>query len=171
MKLNTKKLIISAMFAAMVCVATMVIKFQITLGGYVNLGDCMVLLAGWMISPGMAFLAAGIGSAAADAILGYGIYIPATFVIKGLMAVIAGGLFGRLKKVTKPVAARVASALCAEVWMVLGYYLFDGILYGFIPALATLYGNALQGVTGLVLGVIFVNIFVRNKVMDYIKKD
>ena len=171
MKFNTKKLIISAMFAAMVCVATMVIKFQITLGGYVNLGDCMVLLAGWMLSPGMAFLAAGIGSAAADAILGYGIYIPATFVIKGLMAAMAGWLFGRLKKVTKPVAARVASALCAEVWMALGYYLFDGILYGFIPALATFYGNALQGVTGLILGVIFVNIFVKNKVMDYIKKD
>ncbi len=166
MKLNTKKLIISAMFAAMVCVATMVIKFQITLGGYVNLGDCMVLLAGWMLSPGAAFLAAGIGSAAADAILGYAVYIPATFVIKGLMAVIAGGMFKLLNKRTKPVAARIASALCAEVWMVFGYYLFDGVLYGFIPALAGLYGSALQGVAGLVLGVVVVNIFIKNKIMS-----
>lgn len=166
MKFNTKKLIISAMFAAMVCVATMVIKFQITLGGYVNLGDCMVLLAGWMLSPGMAFLAAGIGSAAADAILGYGIYIPATFVIKGLMAVIAGGVFKRLSKRTKPVVARIASALCVEVWMVLGYYIFDGVLYGFVPALAGLYGSAVQGVAGLVLGIVVVNVFIKNKIMN-----
>ncbi len=166
MKSNTKRLIISAMFAAMVCVATLVIKFQIALGGYVNLGDCMVLLAGWMLPPGAALLAAGIGSAAADAILGYAVYIPATFFIKGLMAAIAGGVFKLLSKRTKPVVARTASALCAEVWMILGYYLFDGILYGFIPALATLYGSLIQGVAGLVLGVVVVNVFVKNKILN-----
>ena len=166
MKLNTKKLIMSALFAAMVCVATMAIKFQITLGGYVNLGDCIVLLSGWMLSPGAAFLAAGIGSAAADAILGYGVYIPATFVIKGLMAAIAGCGFRFLSKRTKPMVARIASALCAEVWMILGYYLFDGLLYGFIPALASIYGSVLQGVTGLVLGVVLVNVFVKNKILN-----
>ena len=165
MKLNTKKLITAAMFAAMVCVATMVIKFQIAIGGYVNLGDCIVLLAGWMLPPGAAFLAGGIGSAAADAILGYGVYIPATFLIKGLMAVSAGGVFKLLNKRTKPLVARIASALCAEVWMVLGYYIFDGVLYGFVPALAGLYGSALLGVAGLVLGVVVVNVFVKTKIM------
>ena len=100
----------SAMFAAMVCVATLVIKFQISIGGYINLGDCVVLLAGWMLPPGASFLAAGIGSAAADALLGYAVYIPATFLIKGLMAVIAGCLFRFLTKGKKLVFARIISA-------------------------------------------------------------
>ena len=38
------------------------------------------------------------------------------------------------------------SALVAECAMVLGYFLFDGILYGFATATLSLFGNGMQGV-------------------------
>ena len=86
----TKRIVMAAMLAALTCVATMVIKIPSPLKGYLNLGDCVVLLAGWMLSPVYGFLAAGIGSALADVFSGYVLYAPATFVIKGAMALVEG---------------------------------------------------------------------------------
>ena len=60
---KTRELVKAALFAALACVATMVIKIPSPLGGYLNLGDCVVLAAGWLLAPGYGFLAAGIGSA------------------------------------------------------------------------------------------------------------
>ena len=47
-KSSTKKIVIAALLAALTCVATMIIKIPSPLKGYLNLGDCVVLLSGWM---------------------------------------------------------------------------------------------------------------------------
>lgn len=86
---KTRKIVLAAMLAALCCVATMIIKIPSPLKGYLNLGDCIVLLSGFMLSPVYGFLAAGIGSALADIFSGYVIYAPATFIIKGIMTLIA----------------------------------------------------------------------------------
>ena len=77
-----KKLIMAALFAALACVATMIIKVP-TPGteGYINLGDAIVILCGVILGPVWGFLAAGIGSCLADLIGGYFVYVPITFVI------------------------------------------------------------------------------------------
>ena len=84
---------VAAMLAALACVATMIIKIPTPLKGYVNLGDCVVLLCGSILSPAYAFLAAGIGSGLADVLSGYLVYAPATFAIKGAMALVIVALF------------------------------------------------------------------------------
>ena len=61
-----KKIVFASLMAAMVCVATMIIKVPSPMKGYLNIGDCVVLLCGWMLASGYGFLAAGIGSALAD---------------------------------------------------------------------------------------------------------
>ena len=58
---KTKKLVISALLTALVCVATMIVKIPSPLKGYLNLGDCVVLVSGWLLSPVYGFLAAGLG--------------------------------------------------------------------------------------------------------------
>ena len=68
---TTKRIVTASMLAALVCVATMIIKIPSPLKGYINLGDCVVLLSGWLLSPLYGFLAAGIGSALADVFSGY----------------------------------------------------------------------------------------------------
>ena len=66
MKKNTKNLVFAALLAAVTCVATLVIHTPSPLNGYINLGDCFVLLSGWLLGPVYGFLAAGIGSGLAD---------------------------------------------------------------------------------------------------------
>ena len=87
--MKLKKLMLSALFAALTCVATFVVRIPSPLGGYINLGDCTALLCGWLLGPIYGFLAAGVGSAVADLSAGYVAYAPATFLIKGLVALVA----------------------------------------------------------------------------------
>ena len=155
MQSKTKKIVLAALLASLTCVATMIIKVPSPLKGYVNLGDCIVLLCGWLLSPLYGFLAAGIGSALADIFSGYILYALATFVIKGLMALIAF----LLARKTKKLPLLILSGLTAEVVMVAGYYVFEGFLYGFAPSLVNIPANAVQGIMGLIFGIILVRIF------------
>lgn len=165
-----QKLALSAMLAALACVATMIIKIPSPLKGYVNLGDCIVLLSGWILPPGYGFLAAGVGSALADVFSGYAVYAPATFVIKGLMAVIAYLVFKILTKKMKDFPARLISGTLAEITMILGYFLFEGFMYGFSPSVVNIPANAVQGVAGLVIGIILIKIFQKQNLIKILKR-
>ena len=164
MNTKTKKIVMAALLTALVCIATMIIKIPSPLNGYINLGDCLVLTAGWMLPPAYGFLAAGLGSALADLFSGYVSYAPATFIIKGLMAVIAYYGFKLLSKKIGDTVSRIFSGLSAEIVMVGGYFVFEGFLYGFIPSAVNIPANSVQGVTGLIIGVVLIKIFKKYKI-------
>lgn len=164
MKNTTKKIVMAAMMASLACVATMIIKIPSPLQGYINLGDCIVLLSGFMLSPIYAFLAAGIGSALADILSGYVLYAPITFIIKGAMAIVAFYGFKILSKKCGKPWSRIISGIVAEIIMILGYFVFEGIMYGFAASIVNIPANAVQGAAGLVLGVILAKIFEKSKI-------
>lgn len=155
----TQRIVIAALLAAVTCVVTMIVKIPSPLKGYLNLGDCVVLTAGWMLSPMYGFLAAGLGSALADLFAGYVAYVPATFVIKGAMALVAFYGYKLTHNKLGNLPARIMSGTVAEIIMILGYFLFEGILYGFGPSVVNIPANAVQGVAGLVLGIILMKVF------------
>ena len=166
MKVNTgsQKLVTASLFAALTCIATMVVAIPSPLRGYLNLGDCVVLLAGWMLGSKYGFLAAALGSALADMFAGYIIYAPATFAIKGLMAVIAFSAYTFLHKKMSSGLSRLVSGVAAEVFMVVGYLVFETCLYGFGPSLVNVPANGVQGVAGLVLGLALIKLFGKAKI-------
>lgn len=165
MKTKTQKIVMASLLAALCCVATMIIKIPSPLKGYLNLGDCVVLLSGWILSPLYGFLAAGLGSALADVFSGYVTYAPATFIIKGLMALIAYFVFKILQNKIGNLPSRIISGIVAEVIMVLGYFVFEGFLYGFIPSIVNIPANAMQGLAGIILGIIIIKVFEKNRIM------
>lgn len=154
----------TALLASLTCVATMIIKIPSPLHGYLNLGDAIVLLAGWMFSPLYAFLSAAIGSALADMFSGYFIYAPATFVIKGLMALVAYYGFKALRKTIGDLPSRIVSSIAAEVLMVLGYFVFEGFLYGFAPSVVNIPANGVQGAAGIIIGILLIKFLEKSKI-------
>lgn len=152
----SKQLAFTALFAALCCVGTIVISIPLPFG-YFNVGDVFVLLSGWCLGPLYGSIAAAVGSALADIIGGYPIYAPATFLIKGVDAFIAYMVWVLLKKFIKKESLdflpRLGGAVLGETWMIFGYFLYEGILYGFVAATGTLLGNFLQGIFCLVCGV------------------
>ena len=96
--IKVKKLVFSALMAALVYAATMMIQIPSPMNGYVNLGDCFVLLSGWLLGPWYGAAAAGIGSMLTDLLSGYAHYAPGTLLIKGLDAMAAALIFRALGK-------------------------------------------------------------------------
>ena len=163
MKTKTQKIVMASLLAALCCVATMIIKIPSPLKGYLNLGDCVVLLSGWLLTPAYGFAAAGIGSALADIFSGYIVYAPATFVVKGIMALIAHFCFRCMYNKLGNTPSRIIGGALAEIEMILGYFIFEGFMYGFMPSIVNVPANAVQGVAGLVIGIILVKIFDKTK--------
>ena len=160
----TKRIVVAAVFAALTCIATMIVKIPSPMKGYLNLGDCVVLVAGWMLTPAYGFLAAGLGSALADLLSGYLVYAPATFVIKGTMALVAHFGVKLVRSKNGAVLPCILSGVAAEVVMVLGYLAFESFLYGFVPSLVNVPANGAQGVAGLILGCALTKVFEKGKI-------
>lgn len=143
-------LVLAALMAALCTLLTLVIRIPSPMGGYLNLGDCAVLLSAWLLGPAAGAAAAGLGSALAD-LLGYPLYAPATLVIKALMAAAAGGIFPVLtRKNAHYTAAGLVSGAAAEAIMLGGYLLFEGWVLGMGAAAAlNLPANLIQGALGI----------------------
>ena len=161
-----RKLVISALMAALVCVATMVVRIPTPTNGYVNLGDCFVLLSGWLLGPWWGGAAAGIGSMLTDLFAGYTSFAPGTFLIKGLMAVMAYFLYAAMKKSS---AGAIVSGVAAELWMAGGYFVYEALAlqYG-IGAAVGIPSNLVQGAVGLVVGFILLKIFQKAHIAEKI---
>ena len=103
----------TALFAALACVATMSIRIPTPgTGGYIHPGDAIVILAGIILGPVYGMLAGGIGSALSDLIGGYFVYVPITLVIKGLVALLS--LEVLQISYSSPVDILSASSSCME---------------------------------------------------------
>lgn len=148
-----KKIIMTALLAALSCVATMAIRIPTPgTGGYIHPGDAIVILSGVILGPNFGFLAAGIGSSMADLLGGYFIYVPITFVIKGAVAYLSGHLYHRFGKSRKSRYISVlCGGLCDMVIVATGYFLCETMIYGTGAALASVPANLIQGTGGLIL--------------------
>lgn len=142
-----RRLAMGGVMAALVFVMTYLPKVPVPVtGGYVHLGDGMVFLSAMLLGP-VGVMASAVGSALSDLVGGYITYLIPTFVIKGAMALVAW-------KLHKPGnLLRCALAfLVSELLMVAGYFVFEAVLYG-VPAAAGAIGpNMIQGLAGVVVG-------------------
>ena len=158
---NLKKLILAALFAALSCVATMSIRIPTPgTGGYIHPGDAIVILSGVILGPVWGFLAGGIGSALSDLIGGYFVYVPITFMIKGLVALAAGLLYQKVGKTQKSRYAAVVLGGVADIILVAGgYFVCEYFIYG-AGAAASIPANIIQGIGGLVISCILYPILI-----------
>lgn len=155
-RLWQKKMITGGLFAAIICLLTL-LHVPIPWGqGYIHPGDATIYLGAFILGPLYGALAAGVGSALADLISGYAIYIPVTFIVKALMAVIVGVWIKRLpdmsvKTVLFPLAV-------AAAWMVAGYFIFEMAAFNFGMALTDLPFNLIQGAAGVLIAIPLINL-------------
>ena len=150
-----RKLVLAALFAALCTIMTLVIQVPSPMQGYVNLGDCAVLLSAWVLGPLYGGAAAGVGSMLADLLSGYAHYAPGTFAIKLAMAVVAALLFQALQRRRAPnvLLSQAVSGFAAEIIMVAGYFGYACLWLGKgLAAAAAVYavlsrGHALTHIT------------------------
>lgn len=125
MKISTKRLTYTAMFTALVFLATRFLAFPGPLPpGYINLGDCVIILCAVLMGGQSAGFAGAVGSALADITYPGGIiFAPFTFIVKGLEGFIAGKIAKKDSFVSIIIAAVVGGII-----LVGGYFLAEWLL-------------------------------------------
>ncbi|MDD6251170.1 MAG: TIGR04002 family protein [Oscillospiraceae bacterium] len=158
MNSNLKKIVLSAVFAALIIVTTAYVKIPIGINeGYIHLGDSIIYLAGCLLGP-FAAIAAAIGGAIADILAGAAMWAPGTAVIKALISVpfIIATAFYNKKNVNNRIIhlSTILVTLLSGAITVLGYWLYEGFLYSFASAFASMPFNAIQAVGSAVVFII-----------------
>jgi len=156
---------ITSIFAAIACVLTMIIQIPVpTTAGYINIGDLGVMLAGLIFGPIIGFISGGVGSALADIFLGFPLYAPVTFLVKGLEGFIVGLIANpRIfhgKRTYKDILAVIAGGLL----MVLGYFIVQLLVFGVVAALGEVPGNLFQFTFGAI-GSFFLIVILRISIL------
>ena len=162
------RLTFTALFAAIIMLATM-IAIPIGSSGYLNPGDSMIYAAAWFLGP-LAGVAAAVGSALADVILGYGVYAPATFIIKGLMGLVVGLL---LKRFGKKIVPKILAMSIGGIIMAGGYFTFEYFIMIGKGAVANVPWNLVQAIVGVLIGTLVITALSKikgiNNFMDKLK--
>jgi uncharacterized membrane protein len=173
MRSRLKKILLPALFMALTFAATVVVKIPSPTGGYVNLGDGIILLAAFLLGPLYGSVAGGLGAALADILLGYTAYAPATLIIKALVALIAALTLKALKKALPLPAALLLAGIAGELFMVAGYFAYTGFVLGFgLGALASVPGDCVQAAIGVLASSLLYSRLVKiPHIRDFLGKD
>lgn len=92
---TTIQIAVTAVFTSLVTAATMAFSIYVpTTQGFFNIGETMVYITALLFGPFIGAFAGGVGSMAADLLLGYSQYAPATLFIKAF----EGGIVGLLSR-------------------------------------------------------------------------
>ncbi len=132
------KLVTLAIMTSLTTVTTILIQipFQSTTG-YLNFGDVMVMISGFVLGPVGGFIAGGVGSMMGDVALGYVHFAPITLVIKGMEGYLVG-LFTRRSKSQLLRPWDVVGIILGAIAMLAGYYLAETAMFGAAAAMAEL---------------------------------
>ena len=148
-KYTTRFLCLTAVMAAITCIATMVIQIPIPLG-YAHLGDAFILLTVLFVGRKSGIWAGGIGSALADLLTGYAYWAIPTFIIKSLMAYFVGKIAYKDDACKLFSGRTLLACVVGMVWMVVGYTVVGAFLYGGLAqGLASTPGLSVKAVLNL----------------------
>jgi uncharacterized membrane protein len=108
---RARELAIGAIFAALVCAATLVLALGIpATGGYFNVGEIVIYVAALLFGPIVGAFAGGVGAAIADMVLAAQ-FAPGTLIVKSFEGAIVGFLNRSLKRTSRPEWGRFIALL------------------------------------------------------------
>ena len=151
---TVRVLVLCGLFTALITVGTM-ISIPIAAGqGFINLGDSVIHTAVYAVGGWQCAAIAAVGSALADLFLGFPVFVPASFIIKGIMALIGMLLAKRIKHMYLCFAI---SGLIVPI----GYFFYELLLSLFkvwdvSVAIYDIPWNFMQYLVGAVIGSVIV---------------
>lgn len=170
---NIRIMILTALMIALTFVAGSIIKIP-TLNGFIQPGDCMVLLGAVLLGKKRGALSGAIGMAFVDITAGYLLWAPFTFIIKGLMAYFTGVVLDKVREKTYRgyIIAFVIGGIINIVGYFIGNIIIGGIIIGtvsgVIPSIiyagSLVLGDSLQSIVGVILALILAPIAYKTKI-------
>ena len=134
-------------FTALNYVVTAFIQIPIpATGGYINVGDLMVMFTALLFGPIVGGISGGVGPMIADIFSPYSIYAPATLVIKGIEGFLIGLISNPKDKSSRISYRDIIAVLIGGLLIPFGYFIFEAYILnlGVSVALAEVPGNFFQ---------------------------
>lgn len=171
-KFSTRKLILNALMIALVFLITYLPFLHIPspiASGYFNIGDAAIMITALLLGSRSGFIAGAIGSALADLAYGAFIFVPITFIVKGLEGYVTGVIAGKRGNKEPSGLNQIIALTAGALVMVAGYFIFELTVIRLIDKslavtaiLAELPGNLIQGAVSAVVAYVFISVLNRS---------
>jgi uncharacterized membrane protein len=151
---KSKDITISGLLIAMVFVSTMFINLRLPVsinGGLVHCGNIALFTSAFLFGKKKGALAGAFGMGLFDIMSGWVIWAPFTFIVRGVMGYIIGSISHSKGYKGNNLFLNSLAILAGSIWMIVGYYFTEVILYGnWIAPFTSIPGNITQITIGLV---------------------
>jgi len=150
-KSRTQKMILSALFIAMIFVATRInIKLPLGNGGLVHLGTAFIFIIAVNFGTRYGAISGALGMTIFDVLSGWAAWAPTTFVARLVMGYIVGKMNEKREKGN--ILIMLASFVISGVFMIAIYYIGNAITFGnWIAPIQSIPGDITQIVIGALI--------------------
>lgn len=177
--MKTKKLVLNALFVALVFLITYLPFLRIPSiipGGYLNVGDAIIMMAAILLGKKSGMFIGAVGSALADLAVGSLVFVPITFVVKGLEGYLVGLIAQRKASEKQPkTAAKLLAVTVGALEMAAGYFIGELVFLRLIDksiavvtVVSEIPGNLIQGAVSAVLAFFLVSAAYKSKIAKMI---
>lgn len=154
-RFTTKTIVQTALLTALVFLSTSFINIRLPFlsnGGLVHLGTAMLYIVAIVFGKKKGAIAGSFGMAIFDLLSGWALWAPFTFVIRGIMGYMIGSIAWSKNKEGNNLITNIVAMILSGVWMIIGYYITEVILYGnWVAPIASIPGDITQVIVGLIL--------------------
>ncbi len=174
MKVNIRKIVLTSLMIALVFVITYLPFLHIPSPvppGYFNIGDAVIMIAAILLGRKAGMLAGAFGAALADLAFGAFIFVPITFVVKGIEGYVVGSIAARGKGQKPSYRRRIVAVAAGVLVLVAGYFILELTFYRMIDStlavaaiISEVPGNLVQGVASAIIAYLFTAILDKTKV-------
>lgn len=157
---GVKGLILTGLMIALIFLGGSIIKIP-TQNGIIQFGDCMIFLAAVLLDKKKASIAAAVGMSFVDVSAGYLVWVPFTFIIKGIMGYVVSVIVSKFNSKKIYVIGFITGGVINVIGYFIGNAIIGGVILkvvsGFYPsilyALAHAPGDIFQSVAGIILAI------------------
>ena len=181
MKVNIRKIVLTSLMIALVFVITYLPFLHIPSPvppGYFNIGDAVIMIAAILLGRRAGMLAGAFGAALADLAFGAFIFVPITFVVKGIEGYVVGSITARSKGQKPSYSRRIVAVVAGALVIVAGYFILELTFYRMIDkslAVAAIIsevpGNLVQGGVSAVIAYLFTAVLDKTKVFKELEQE
>lgn len=153
----TRELTLMGLLVAVVFVMTYYIQIKLPVavnGGLIHMGNVALFTVAILLGKKRGAVAGAFGMGLFDILSGWAAWAPYTFVIRGVMGFIIGGVSDLKGQNGKNMAMNLLAILIGSVWMIVGYYGAEGIMFGnWTAPMTSIPGNLIQLVIGAAVAI------------------
>lgn len=166
---KTQSLVLSGLLIGLVFVATYFIQIRLPIsinGGLIHLGNVVLFMAAIIFGRKQGAIAGAFGMGLFDVLSGWMLWAPFTFIIRGIMGYLIGTIANAHERNGNNFLWNVLAIIVGSLWMIIGYYITEIILYGnWLQPMTSIPGNLVQIAVGAVLGLPIIAALKKSKIV------